>query len=89
MGIPTAINSTIARLIRRQTSSLAAFEHLIGSPGRHYFSLDLMFADQQVGGSPDVTIGDHSGIPLSSVLTLANWFRLLVGVLIAPKTPAR
>jgi hypothetical protein len=40
---------------------IAAFEHLIGSPGCHDLSLAFIFADQQIGGSPDVSVGDHSG----------------------------
>jgi hypothetical protein len=39
---------------------IAAFEHLIGSPGRHYLGVGTMFADQQIGGSPDIAIGDRS-----------------------------
>jgi hypothetical protein len=38
---------------------VAAFEHLIGSPGCHDLSVGTMFADQQVGGSPDVAIRNH------------------------------
>jgi hypothetical protein len=41
--------------------AVAAFKHLIGPPGRDDLSLGTMFADQQVGGSPNVAIGNHSG----------------------------
>jgi hypothetical protein len=40
--------------------AIGAFEHLIGSPGCHYLRVGTMFADQQIGGTPDVAIGDHS-----------------------------
>jgi hypothetical protein len=39
--------------------AITAFEHLVGSPGCHYLSLQFMFTDQQIGGSPDVAIRDH------------------------------
>jgi len=40
--------------------AITAFEHFIGSPSCHDFSVGFMFSDQQVGGSPDVAVGDHS-----------------------------
>jgi hypothetical protein len=47
--------------------AVTAFEHLIGSPGRHYFGVGTMFAGQQIGGSPYIAIWDHSGFgPLIS-----------------------
>src|SRR5947207_6041636 len=46
--------------------AIAAFEHFIGSPGRHDLSFGTMFADQQIGGSPDVAIGDHFELSLHS-----------------------
>jgi hypothetical protein len=51
---------------------VAAFEHLIGSPGCHDLSLGTMFADQQIGGSPDVAIADHSGHPTQQRLALGD-----------------
>jgi len=47
---------------------IAAFEHLIGSPGCHYLGFDTMSPDQQIGGSPDVAIGDHSDSIRSAAL---------------------
>jgi hypothetical protein len=41
--------------------AVAAFKHLIGSPGCNDLGVGFMFADQQIGGTPDVAIGDHSG----------------------------
>jgi hypothetical protein len=41
---------------------VAAFKHLIGSPGRDYLGIGPVFADQQIGGSPKVTIRNHSPI---------------------------
>jgi hypothetical protein len=38
--------------------AVAAFEHFISAPGCHYLSVGSMFADQQVGGSPDISIGE-------------------------------
>jgi hypothetical protein len=43
--------------------AFAAFEHLIGLPHRHYFSVGFMFADQQIGGSSYIAIWDHPGCP--------------------------
>jgi hypothetical protein len=48
--------------------AITAFEYLIGSPGCHDLSLGFMFSDQQVGGSPDVAIGDHSASSRSAAL---------------------
>jgi hypothetical protein len=48
--------------------AIAAFEHLIRSPGSHNLSLGFMATDQKVGGSPDVAIGDHSGSTRSAAL---------------------
>src|SRR6266853_1835079 len=43
-----------------------------------------MFADQQIGGSPDVAIGDQFRfIPLCSILVLSDLASVRVGVLIA------
>jgi hypothetical protein len=39
---------------------VAAFEHFVGSPRCHYFSVGFIFADQQIGSSPYIAIGDHS-----------------------------
>ena len=52
--------------------AITAFEHLIGSPSCRDFSFGFMFSDQQIGGSPDVTIGDHSGCPLGSIIRTQN-----------------
>jgi hypothetical protein len=41
--------------------AITAFEHLIGSSGRDYLGIGPVFADQHIGGSPNVTIRDHSG----------------------------
>jgi hypothetical protein len=41
--------------------AVAAFKHLIGSPGCNDLGVGFMFADQQIGGTPDVAVGDHSG----------------------------
>jgi hypothetical protein len=38
---------------------VAAFEHQIGAPGRSKLGIVTMLPDQQVGGSPDVEVGDH------------------------------
>jgi hypothetical protein len=44
---------------------VTTFAHFISPPGCHYLSVGSMFADQQIGGTPDVAVGDHSGfIPL-------------------------
>jgi hypothetical protein len=40
---------------------IAAFQHLIGTVGGDYLSLVSMFADQQIGSTPDVAVRDHSG----------------------------
>jgi hypothetical protein len=48
---------------------LATLDHLIGSPSREYLSIDPMFAGQQIGGSPDVAIGDHSAFRSAASLT--------------------
>jgi hypothetical protein len=40
---------------------IAAFEHLIGTLRCDYFRFATVLADQQVGGSPDVAVLDHSG----------------------------
>jgi hypothetical protein len=38
---------------------IASFEHQIGAPGRSKLGIVAMLPDQQVGGSPDVEVGDH------------------------------
>ena len=38
---------------------VAAFEHQVGAPGRCKLGIVTMLPDQQVGGSPDVEVGDH------------------------------
>jgi hypothetical protein len=48
------------------TVAVAAFEHLIGPPGGDDLSLGSVFADQQIGGSPDVALRDHSHSPRSA-----------------------
>jgi hypothetical protein len=69
-------NSAIARLIRSQTSCPSwsprssldrrsilppeGGKHLISPPGCDYLSVGTVLADQQVDGSPDVAVGDHS-----------------------------
>jgi hypothetical protein len=46
---------------------VAALKHLICPPGGDDLGIGTVFADQQIGGSPDVAVGDHI-IPLGSVL---------------------
>lgn len=53
---------------------LATLEHLIGTPSRDYFGVDPMFADQQIDGSPDVAIGDHSAFRSAASLTSTTGF---------------
>jgi hypothetical protein len=67
-------------------AAFAAFEHLIGTPGCHYLSVASVLTDQQICGTPDVAIGDHSG-SLRSVkfLTLGDLVSAAVGVLLAPR----
>jgi len=48
--------------------TIAAFEHLIGSPCRDYLGIGPVLADQQIGGSPDIAIGDHSDSSRSAAL---------------------
>ena len=48
--------------------AIAAFEHFIASPGCDDLSIGPVLADQQIAGSPDVAIGDHSGCPLGSII---------------------
>ena len=63
-----------------------AFEHLISASGCHYLSVGTVFADQQIGGTPDVAIGDHSGSSRSAdFLTLGDLASAALGVLIAPR----
>ena len=38
---------------------VAALKHQVGSPGRSKLGIVTMLPDQQVGGSPDVEVGDH------------------------------
>jgi hypothetical protein len=38
---------------------VAAIEHQVGAPGRCKLGIGTMPPDQQVGGSPDVEVGDH------------------------------
>ena len=40
---------------------VATFEHLVATLRHHYLSVASMFSDQQIGGAPDVAVGDHSG----------------------------
>ena len=40
---------------------VATFAHLISTLRRHNLSVGSMFADQQIGGTPDVAVGDHCG----------------------------
>jgi hypothetical protein len=40
---------------------VATFQYLIGSSGGDDLGLGFMFPDQQVGGSPNVAIRNHSG----------------------------
>lgn len=40
---------------------VAAFEHFVGAPGGDHLGVGPMFADQQIGGSSDVAIGDQKG----------------------------
>jgi hypothetical protein len=51
--------------------AVAAFEHLVGTAGRDYLGVHTMFEDQQIGGSPDVAIGDHSGPFRSAAFALS------------------
>jgi hypothetical protein len=49
--------------------AVAEFEHLVGTTGGDDLSLGRMLANQQIGGSPDVALRDHSGFgPLISSL---------------------
>jgi hypothetical protein len=41
--------------------AVAAFKHLIGPPGCQHFSVGTVFADQQIGATPDVAVGNHFG----------------------------
>jgi hypothetical protein len=69
---------------------VAAFQHIIGTPGCHDLGVGFMFAAQQVGGSPDVAISDHSdSIRSAAFLPSATWFQLDFRVFIAPKNTAR
>jgi hypothetical protein len=38
---------------------VAAFKHQVGAPGRSKLGIVTMLPDQQVGGSPDIEVGDH------------------------------
>jgi hypothetical protein len=46
---------------------IAAIEHQIGALGRRKLGLVTMLPDQQVGGSPDVEVGDHQQVPRKPV----------------------
>ena len=48
--------------------AIAAFEHFIASPGCDDLGIGPVLADQQIAGSPDVAIGDHSGCRSKSIL---------------------
>jgi hypothetical protein len=64
--------------------AIAAFEHFIGSPGCDGLGIGPVLADQQISGSPDIAIRDHSGSFRSAAfLFSAISLRLRVGVLIA------
>jgi hypothetical protein len=66
--------------------AVAAFEHLIGASGCHYLSVGTVLADQQICGTPDVAIGDHSGSSRSvDFLTLGDLASPAFSVLIAPR----
>jgi hypothetical protein len=66
--------------------AVATFEHLISAPGCHYLSVGTVFADQQIGGTPDVAVRDHSGSSRSAdFLTLGDLASAAHTVLIAPK----
>ena len=48
--------------------AIAAFDHFIASPGCDDLGIGPVLADQQITGSPDVAIGDHSGCRSKSIL---------------------
>jgi hypothetical protein len=53
--------ATIFVVRRRCVVEFSSGKHLVSTLRCNYLSVATVLADQQVGGTPDVEVGDHSG----------------------------